>query len=120
MTNERKSMTIEKQFPEEISKKDLYKMTKGDTVSVRDGVGITFKTAAYILYQDTNQRGEDVEVLAIMAEDRTVYSTVSATFKQRFFDIVDTFGIKDLPDTEIVITEGTSKAGRQYASCTIA
>lgn len=113
-------MTIINQFPEEISKKDLYKMTKGDTVSVRDGVGVTFKTAAYILYQDTNTRGDEVEVLAIMTDDRTVYSTVSETFKQRFFDIVETFGKEDLPDTDIVITEGTSKAGRVYASCTIA
>jgi hypothetical protein len=112
-------MTIINQFPEEISKKDLYKMTKGDTVSVRDGVGVTFKTAAYILYQDTNTRGENVEVLAVMTEDRTVYSTVSETFKTRFFDIVETFG-DELPDTDILITEGTSKAGRQYASCTIA
>ena len=112
-------MTIKTQFPEEISKKDLYKMTKGDTVSVRDGVGVIFKTAAYILYQDTNQRGDNVEVLAIMTSDRTVYSTVSETFKTRFFDIVETFG-DELPDTDILITEGTSKAGRQYASCTIA
>lgn len=112
-------MTIKTQFPEEISKKDLYKMTKGDTVSVRDGVGVIFKTVAYILYQDTNQRGENVEVLAIMTSDRTVYSTVSETFKTRFFDIVETFG-DELPDTDILITEGTSKAGRQYASCTIA
>lgn len=112
-------MTIKNQFPEEISKKDLYKMTKGDTVSVRDGVGVIFKTAAYILYQDTNQRGDDVEVLAIMTSDRNVYSTVSETFKTRFFDIVETFG-DELPDTDILITEGTSKAGRQYASCTIA
>ena len=112
-------MTIKNQFPEEISKKDLYKMTKGDTVSVRDAVGITFKTAAYILYQDTNTRGDEVEVLAIMADDRTVYSTVSETFKQRFFDIVDTFE-EEFTGTEILITEGTSKAGRQYASCTIA
>lgn len=112
-------MTIKTQFPEEISKKDLYKMTKGDTVSVRDGVGVIFKTAAYILYQDTNQRGENVEVLSIMTSDRTVYSTISETFKTRFFDIVETFG-DELPDTDILITEGTSKAGRQYASCTIA
>lgn len=111
-------MEIKKQYGE-ISKKDLYKMTKGDTISVRDAVGIEFKVSKFLIYDDINSKGEQVNVLAIMAEDRSVYSTISDVFKQRFMDIVETFG-DELPTVDILITEGTSRQGRQYASCTIA
>lgn len=111
-------MEIKTQYGE-ISKKDLYKMTKGDTISVRDAVGIEFKVSKYIVYDDVNSKGEQVNVLAIMAEDHSVYSTISETFKQRFMDIVETFG-PELETVDILITEGTSRQGRQYASCTIA
>lgn len=111
-------MEIKKQYGE-ISKKDLYKMTKGDTISVRDAVGIEFKVSKFLIYDDVNAKGEPVNVLAIMAEDRSVYSTISEVFKQRFMDIVETFG-DELPTVDILITEGTSRQGRQYASCTVA
>lgn len=111
-------MEIKRQYGE-ISKKDLYKMTKGDTISVRDAVGIEFKVSKFIVYDDVNTKGEQVNVLAIMAEDRSVYSTISETFKQRFMDIVETFD-DELSTVSILITEGTSRQGRQYASCTIA
>lgn len=111
-------MTIKEQFGE-ISKKDLYKMTKAETTSVRDAVGVELKVSKYVIYDDVNSRGESVNVLSIMADDRSVYSTISETFKQRFMDIVETFG-DELPETPILITEGTSRNGRQYASCTIA
>lgn len=112
-------MNIIKHSDKEYDKIDIYKMTKGDTVSVRDAVGVEFKVDKYLLYEDVNQRGETVEILSIMADDRTVYSTVSETFKTRFFEIVDIFG-DDLDQIPILITEGTSKSGRQYASCTVA
>lgn len=103
----------------ELTKQDLYKLTKGETVSVRDAVGVEFKVDKYVIYDDENSRGETVNILAIMDSNRTVYSTVSETFKQRFLDIVEIFG-DELKETPILITEGTSKNGRQYASCTIA
>lgn len=111
-------MEIKTQYGE-ISKKDLYKMTKGDTISVLDAVGIEFKVSKFLIYDDVNAKGEQVNVLAIMAEDRSVYSTISEVFKQRFMDIVETFG-DELPTVDILITQGTSRQGRQYASCTIA
>lgn len=112
-------MNIIKHSDKEFNKIDIYKMTKGETVSVRDAVGIEIKVDKYLLYEDVNTRGETVEILAVMADDRTVYSTVSETFKTRFFEIVEIFG-EDLEQVPILITEGTSKSGRQYASCTVA
>lgn len=112
-------MNIIKHSDKEFNKIDIYKMTKGETVSVRDAAGIEIKVDKYLLYEDVNTRGETVEILSILADDRTVYSTVSETFKTRFFEIVEIFG-EDLEQVPILITEGTSKNGRQYASCTVA
>ena len=101
----------------EFNKRELYKLTKGETVSLQKAVGFVFDVDAFVLFTDTNTKGDEVEILAILAQDGNVYTTISETFKQRFFEIVEHFGMEELPP--IVVTEGQSNAGRRYIACTI-
>ena len=101
----------------EFTKHESYKLMKGETISLQKSVGIVIDVDAFVLFSDTNQKGDEVEILAILAQDGNVYTTISETFKQRFFEIVDHFGMDDLP--AVVVTEGQSNAGRRYIACTI-
>ena len=95
-----------------------HKLTKGkNPVKVKDAVGLEIRVSMWVLYTDTDAKGEDFEVLSIMADDGTVYTTISETFKRSFFDILEDFAGEDLPD--LVILEGTSKNNRTYYDCDI-
>lgn len=97
-------------------KREAYKLTKGETKSIQEATGLVLDVETWLEYEDQNQKGDTVRVLAIMDKEGQVYSTISETFKQRFYEIVDIFG-DELPG--ILVTTGTSKAGRSYMSCTI-
>ena len=110
-------MEILRKSKEELTAREQYKLTKNKkSISVKDAVGMQIKVNLWCQYQDQNQKGEIVTVLAIMADDGEVYTTVSEVFTRSFFDIVDTFK-DDLP--EVVIIDGTTKSGRTYYDCTI-
>ena len=97
--------------------REMYKLTKGETVSLQKAVGVTIEVDAYLEYSDTNTKGEDVEILAILDKEGQVYTTISQTFKQSFYEIVEIFGMDGLPP--VIVTEGQSNAGRRYIGCTI-
>lgn len=102
----------------ELNKKELYKLTKApNSCSMTDAVGMTLKVDCWILYQDTNNKGETVEILAIMDGEGKVYTTISETFKRSFLeDICEIFDDPaEFPEIEII--EGTTKNGRTYINC---
>lgn len=117
--SETKTMKAIKASRQDFDKKEIYKLTKGETIRVQDSAGVVLNVADYLEYEDVNSRGETVRMLALMDTDGHVYTTISETFKQRFYEIVDIFG-DELKTTDIIITTGTSKAGRSYMSCTLA
>ena len=104
-------------------KRTLYRLTMGESISVQkmddDALNLSYPVNAYVLRQDVNNKGEDVEILSILTESggvSCVLSTVSQTFKMEFFKLLDLFG-DDL--FSIRITTGNSKSGRRYMSCTL-
>jgi hypothetical protein len=101
----------------DLTKREIYKLTKGPSTSVQDAVGMEIKVDCWLLYSDVNAKGEEVEILAILADDGSVYSTISGTFKRTFEEILEIFEDEELP--EILIQEGTSKNNRSFAFCTI-
>lgn len=107
------------QRSKEFTAREQHKLTKSKTAqSVREVVGVNLNVQMWALYVDTNVKGEDVEVLAMMDADGQVYTTISEVFKRSFMGIVEDFKDEDFP--EIVILEGTTKAGRSYVDCDIA
>lgn len=110
-------MTITK-ISKELNKKELYKMTMDAGIKkMKDYVGSSIDVYAYCIYTDFNSKDEkDVEVLSVMDTDGSVFATNSATFKKDFLNIVT---LMDGEDFSVGVTSGTSKAGREFITCTL-
>ena len=97
----------------------LYKMTRGkSTISVNklddEQLDREYSVLAYVLYEDVNNKGEDVEILSVLTEGGLVLAAQSKTFKDSFFDILDLVNGKKFG---IRVDSGTSKSGRRYMDC---
>ena len=96
-------------------KRAVYKLTKSAGVSVKDcEQGEIIEFGCYAEYEDVKPDGHVEKVLSIVTPDGVKYSTVSATFKREFYEILD---LMDGEDFSIVVCKGTTKAGRDYVSC---
>lgn len=101
----------------DFTKQELYKLTRGQSINAKDAIGTDVHVDGYCKYSEVNSKGEQVEILAVLDVDGTVYATMSQTFKREFEFIVDIMG--DDPFT-ITIIGGVTKAGRDFVSCTLA
>lgn len=109
-------MKVLKQYPENLDKRSLYKMTKEDSLKIADVEGQELQVDAFVFYEDVNAKGEEVELLSIMS-DNEIYSTISKTFIDKFMDIDEMFREEGY---SIIVDGGTSKNGRHYLSCKLA
>ena len=104
------------------NKKDVYRMTKGDSLKV-DGIekGTVIPVDKYALYVETKDRNKqdgtveqyDQQVLSFVSGEHK-FGTISATFIRSFLEILDIMGDEPFG---IVITGGESKNGRHYVNC---
>lgn len=110
-------MTITK-ISKELSKKEQYKMTMDAGIKkMKDFVGASIDVYAYCVYKDFNSKdNKEVEVLSVMDTDGAVYATNSATFKKDFMNIA---ALMEGEDFSVGVTSGTSKAGREFITCTL-
>lgn len=110
-------MTITK-ISKELNKKELYKMTMDAGIKkMKDFVGSSIDVYAYCVYTDFNSKdNKEVEVLSVMDTDGAVYATNSATFKKDFMNIAT---LMEGEDFSVGVTSGTSKAGREFITCTL-
>lgn len=103
----------------EENKKELYVLTRGVTLSVQKMKEADLEKAypvnGYALYEETNSKGEVVEVLAIKSAG-VVLSTVSATFKEEFFFIADLMGNEPF---SIRVVKGKTKSDRTFYTCAL-
>ena len=96
------------------NKKEWYKLTKSESVRVQDvEPGTLIPVEKYALYIEEKSDGTKQNVLAIIGGGIKV-STISKTFIDSFMECVEL--MCDDPFS-IVITGGTSKAGRKYVNC---
>lgn len=99
--------------------REAYRLTHlKETEQVKDlPDGATYSVLNWLVYLSENKDGETNEVLLIVAEDEDGVShfltTVSATFKESFLEMADSFGC-DFIWKKI---SGKSKAGREYVDC---
>lgn len=105
-----------KEMSKEFDKVDTYLMTVSPAMvsmkDVADGEKIT--VAGTLMFEDSKDNGDTVEVLSIITPDKQVYSCQSATFKRSIKDIAN---IMDGQEFTIIKTSGTTKAGRGYIDC---
>lgn len=99
------------------SKKTLYRMTVSGGLNVQklspEQLSQSYPVDVYVLYQDTNEKGEEHQILSIWTGKEKL-STISQTFIKSFVKIVDL--MEDEP-FNILIKTGESKNGRKYVDC---
>lgn len=107
---------IHANFNTETEKALTYRLTRAESVSVKDIVGAEFSVDKYMIYQDINGRGEEVEILAILTSSGEIYSTLSQTFKNEFIYIEEC----GLIGETLKVVSGKSKSDRTFVSVTLA
>lgn len=96
---------------EQLDKKTIYKMTKGqDRHALSTLKGEEFTPDAYLFYSYKNNAGEMVDALSLLINGE-VYTTSSEPVINSFNDIVDAF---ENEDVMITMIGRTSKSGREY------
>lgn len=89
----------------------------------------TIEIKTWCLYESTEEKTdkksgevtrEVKEVLSIHTADGDTLGTISDTFKRDFFAMQDFFKAQGMDAPNIKIIGGTSKAGREFITCTIA
>lgn len=98
----------------EFTRKEMYQMTKAESLSIKDYEGVVITPAKWIQYEDTNSEGQLRTILSIMDADGQIYSTVSETFSRTFFEMLE---FMEGEEFQLEVTKGTSNKGRDYYSC---
>lgn len=102
----------------EFTKIEIYLMTSSPDVesikNVEDETSIPVD--GYILFKDTDQNGEETDILSIITPDKKVYACQSRTFKCSFIEI---FELMDGESFSIIKKSGVSKGGRDYINCVL-
>lgn len=110
-------MEIIRKSDEEMTKKDIFMMTKNQKIRTVKSLenGAKINVTHWIEFSDVNSStGEVVEILSMMDETGECFATNSKSFKEMFFDIVD---IMDGEGFTIEKLGGKTKAGRDFVTC---
>lgn len=106
---------------ENLSPVQVYNLTMASTTSkLSDAVEQVVEFSAYALYEDVNAKGEENEILSFITPEGEVFATISKTFKDEFFKMVEFFEGEGVSVTAFKVLGGTSKAGRPFITCTYA
>lgn len=98
-------------------KRTLYKLAKSRGQNVKDmDANSEHPVDAYLLYTDTNSKGDEQTVLTILSGD-TKMQTISKTFINAFLEVADLMG-EDAYSIKII--KDVTKAGREFVSCELA
>lgn len=105
----------------ELSAAERYFLTMSPAVrKMKDMKGETLSVKRWAFYRDTNKDGKEQEILSILDENGEIFATNSPTFIDDFFKMWELF--RDAGETvnAIAVVSGTSKAGREFITCTFA
>ena len=100
--------------------KDIYHLTMNpSTAKMKDCKGQRIEFEAWALYQDANRKtGELMDILAIRTPEGETFATNSPTFINDFLSMWELFDSMGETVHAITVTNGTSKAGREFITCT--
>jgi len=105
---------------ENLTAKDIYNLTRSPrSQKMRSAVDSRIEIDKWALYEDIDKRtGEVHEVLSIESPEGEIFATNSPTFKDDFLDMVSLFAEMGETVHAITVITGTSKAGREFVTCT--
>lgn len=104
------------------NKKQVYRMTKGDSQKI-EGLekGLSIPVDNFALYTETKDRKKQdgtteqyEQTVLTFTSGPHKFGTISTTFIKSFLEIVD---IMEGDPFAIIITGGESKSGRKYVNC---
>lgn len=102
----------------ELNNQELYLLTMSPKAdSMKNHVGERIDVSAWAVFEDTDKKtGEVHDVLSVLTPDNEVFSSISPTFQNDFFDMAELFH----SDFAFEVISGESKAGRQFVTCALA
>lgn len=105
----------------ELSATERYHLTMSPAVSkMKNSVGETIPVKSWALYNDTNRDGKEQEILSVLTNNGEIYATNSPTFIDDFLKMWNLFKDAGETVTAVNVISGTSKAGREFITCTFA
>lgn len=111
-------MKIINQFPNELSKRDAYRLTKAQSVKkMSEAAGSVLNPSAWVLFEDLNSKTGELQTVLVMEDNGEKFATVSKTFIKEFCDACEAF---DNNPGGIKVIEGTTKSGRKFITCELA
>lgn len=115
-------MEILKIYPETLTTRERFLLTAAPNMrKMQTAADSVLEVAAYALYTDVNRKDGTInEVLSVLTPEGEIFATISPTFKEDFFRIVEFFGIAGETIPPVKVLSGESKNGRPFISCTIA
>lgn len=103
----------------DLTSKELYDLTLAPSVQkMKDVVGQVIEVKAWVVYEDVNSKDETQEILSIVSPDGEIFATNSPTFKKDFSTMISFFNSFGEEVKGINVISGTSKAGREFITCT--
>lgn len=111
-------MKILNQFPNELSARDAYRLTKAQSVKkMSEAAGSVLNPSAWVLFEDLNSKTGELQTVLVMEDSGEMFATVSKTFIKEFCDACEAF---DNNPGAIKVIEGTTKSGRKFITCELA
>lgn len=103
-----------------LTPKEIYNLTMSPaTQKMKSVIGQRIEISAWAIYEDVNKKtGEVQEVLSIITPEGETFATNSPTFKEDFSNMFQLFRDMGEEVHTITVTSGTSKAGREFITCT--
>ena len=104
---------------ENLTAKDIYTLTMNpNTEKMKDVKGQRIELCKWALYEDINKKTEEPQqILAVSNPEGEAFATNSPTFIDDFMNMLELFSSMGETVPAIVVSSGTSKAGREFITC---
>lgn len=105
----------------ELSKRELYKMTKDNGLKMMKDVedNTLISVVATVEFVDEKETG-DVKIYSLMDKDGVCYAYQSKTFHDSLMDIMDIMLDEGQDTVDIIKASGKTKSGRDFINCKLA
>lgn len=105
----------------ELTKRELYKMTKDNGLIMMKNVedNTLISVVATVEFIDEKASG-DVKIFSLMDADGTCYAYQSKTFHESLMNIMDIMLDEEQDTVDIIKTSGITKSGRDFINCKLA
>lgn len=105
----------------ELSPQEKYFLTMSPSVQkMKDVIGQEIEVVAFCIYEDTNSKGEEQEILSIVTPENEVFATNSPTFISDFTKMWELFSADGVTVNVIKVMSGKSKSDREFITCVYA